>query len=82
MRPAFLCILTLAASEDTWYILAVSSLFRHPGCPVPRLWQSLMKSQQTAESLNDPLKQAIWADMLEPGSPVSLGHTPKNIENG
>ena len=49
---------------------------------VPRLWQCLAGSHQLAASLTDPLKQAIWAALLEPGTSVALYHPPKGTNEG
>lgn len=49
---------------------------------MPRLWRSLAESQQTVEALTDPLKQAIWAEILEPGTSVILCHPPKTDKHG
>ena len=54
----------------------------HVGCPVPRLWQLLVSSQHVVKSLTDPLKQAIWAEILQPGASIVLCHPPKLIKDG
>jgi len=51
-------------------------------CTVPCLWQCLAVSHQLAASLTDPLKQAIWAALLEPGTSVALCHPPKGTNEG
>lgn len=52
------------------------------GCPVTRLWQCLESGQLPIDVLPDPLKQAIWAALLEPGTSIALCHAPKATEKG
>ncbi len=46
------------------------------------LWQLLESGELPITVLPDPLKQALWAALLEPGTSIALYHAPKATEKG